>query len=123
MSAVKALTLSMFLGASALVGSPSRIAAQEPQEVVVVVDNQSYFDMHVYAVQGGVRRSLGLATGISERSFVLPRTFVGRTVQILAEPIGPRTAYLSDGFYLVEGQQMEISLHNNLNLSSATVSD
>ena len=121
MSGVKYLVLSMFLGSSALLGNPSEAVAQEPQEVTVLIDNQSYYDMHLYALQGGTRRSLGLVTGLTKRRFALPRRFEGHTVQILAEPIGPQNIYVSDGFYLHGGEELKVSLYTNLSLSWTSV--
>ena len=125
MNVLRALILSTILGAGLLIGTPPQAIAQEPQGIKVMVDNNSYFDMHVYAVQAGMRRSLGLVTGLSKRSLEIPRTFVesGRDIQLLADPIGSRGYYLTDGFYLYPGTQLNLNLQQNLGLSWYTRTD
>ena len=125
MNALRALALSAALGAGALIGTPFQATAQEPQGIRVVVDNHSFADMHVYAVQSGRRFSLGLAMGLSKRTFPLPRILVEseRDIQLLADPVGPQTVYLSQVFFLYPGNQVNLTLENNLRLSWATVSD
>ena len=125
MNVLRALTLSTILGAGFLIGTPPQATAQELGGIKVVVDNHAYADMHVYVVHSGRRWSLGLATGLSKRSFMLPRIVAEseRDIQLLADPIGSRAYYLTDVFYLYPGTQLNLTLRNNLGLSSATVSD
>ena len=112
MNALSALALSAALGAGVLIATPFQTTAQEPQGIRVMVDNHSYFDMHVYALQSGRRWSLGLATGLSKRTFPLPRILAEseRDIQLLADPIGPQTGYLSQVFFLNPGNQVNLSL-------------
>ena len=125
MNVLRALTLFTILGAGLWIGTPPQITAQEPEGIKVVVDNNAYSDMHVYVVQSGTRWSLGLVTGLSKRSFMLPRIVAEseRDVQLVAEPIGSRAYYLTDVFFLYPGKQLNLTLQNNLGLSWATASD
>ena len=41
----------------------------------------------------------------------------------MADPVGPQTRYLSPVFFLSPGNQLNLTLENNLRLSWATVSD
>lgn len=97
----------------------------ERNTIAVVVRNHAFYDTHIYAVQSGIRRSLGLASGLSERRYELPRTFVESmaAVQLVAEPIGPRARYVSDPFYLNVGDQLNLTLENNPVMSYSVVSD
>ena len=53
--------------------------------------------MHGYAVQSGRRWSLGVAAGLSKKSFMLPRIVADsdRDIQPLANPIGSGGSYLT----------------------------
>jgi hypothetical protein len=124
MSIRKVLTLVVSLAATSSLGFRQATAAQESAGVLVVVDNHSSLDMHVYAVQSGVRRSLGLTTAFSTRRFELPRVFSesGRDVQLLADPIGSRAAFVSAPFFMDSGDQLNLMLENALRLSTTTLS-
>ncbi len=125
MSALRALALSIILGAGLVTGAPPTAEAQAPEGIKVVVDNHNFLDMHVYAVQGGRRWSLGMATGLTKRTFELPRIAVqsNHDTQLLADPIGSSVPFVTPPFYLYEGQQLNLTLENNLNLSWSTVTD
>ena len=124
MSIPKVLGLALTLVAASSLGFPRGATAQGSAGVLVVVDNHSFSDMHVYAVQSGIRRSLGLATALSNRHFELPRTFVesGRDVQLLADPVGSRAAFVSETFFVDPGDQLNLRLENALRLSTTTKS-
>lgn len=125
MNVLKVLTFFAILGSAVSIGTPSALHAQEREGIRVVVDNHSFWDMHVYVVQSGMRRSLGMTTGLSRRSFELPRTIANsdRDIQIFADPVGSRSAFLSQIFYLNPGDQLNITLENYMGLSTATVSE
>ena len=124
MSLHRALTFIVVSASSLTLGAP-HTAAQQAQGITVVVENHSFFDMHVYAVQSGQRRSLGLATGLSKRTFQLPRTLAesDRKIQILADPIGSRGGYVTELLFLDPGEQVNLILENNLNLSWILITD
>lgn len=124
MSIRKALALAVTLAAVSSLRFPQSMVAQESAGVLVVVDNHSSLDMHVYAVQSGVRRSLGLTTAFSSRRFELPLIFAesGRDVQLLADPIGSRAAFVSEAFFVDRGDQLNLTLENALRLSTTTLS-
>ncbi len=124
MNVLRALSFCTLLGAGILVGVADQVAAQEPQGIRVVVNNHAFLDMHVYVLHAGVRQTLGMATGLSRRDFRLPRVVAEsqRDVQLLAEPIGSRDAYVSDVFFVYPGDQLNLTLENYLGLSTTTVS-
>lgn len=60
------------------------------------VQNQSFYDMTVYAFRGGSRIRLGTVTGNTTHVFTIPRSLVnpGMPLRFLADPIGGgRTPY------------------------------
>ncbi len=111
--------------ASFAFGGASGIAAQTPEGVPVVVQNQGFYDMHVYAVHSGIRRSLGVVTGASTQTLALPRVMTesDRDIQILADPIGGFNRFLSDPLLVTPGSQINVRLQNDASLSTVTVSD
>jgi len=102
---------------------PSRAAAQEGQSVRVVVDNHAFWDMHVYVLEGGFRRSLGMATGLSNTSFEIPRSLADGDVQLIADPVGSRAGFVSHVLFPWPGDQLNLTLENYIGLSTVTVSD
>jgi hypothetical protein len=104
------------------------VVAQERRNaevVVVVVENRGYYDQHVYAIQGGEQRTIGLVTGLTTQRLELPRTFAeaGRDIRVLARPIAGEDPYLSPALMVSPGDQVNITLHTIASLSWATVTD
>ena len=128
------LTRTLVLGA--LVTLFSTVAAQDadaqdapqssnPEGVVVVVQNNGFYDQHVYAVQGGQRRTIGLVTGLTTQALELPRamTDTPQDIQVLALPIAGGGTYLSQMFAVYPGDQVNVTLHTDATYSSTTVSE
>ena len=93
-----------------------------PVELLAI--SNAFADMHLYVVQeGGRRQSLGMLTGLTRYTFVIPRTFSRREIQILAEPIGGFDRYVTPVLLAYPGQRIRLQLQNNLVLSSAWVED
>jgi len=97
MNVRKMLSIFTVVFAVQWVGVPA--SAQIDPGVRVVVDNHSFWDVHVYVARGGVRRSLGPATGLSRASFEIPRSLANEDIRLIAEPVGPGGAFVSDVFF------------------------
>lgn len=100
--------------------------APQDNTVPIAVDNNAYLDMHIYVVySGGLSRSLGMVTGLSKRTLVIPRSVIQthREIQILADPIGGSQGYLSDTMFAYPGQRVHLTIQNLLSLSSAWIED
>ena len=67
------------------------------QPTIVQVDNQGFLDMTLYAVRGGQRVRLGIATGNNKTNFTIPQSLVtGLTpLRFIADPIGGTRASVS----------------------------
>ena len=87
------------------------------------MQNNAYLDMHIYVVQSGQRRSLGIATGLSEATLTLPRQMARREIQILADPIGASQSYVTPFLYAYPGERIRVIIQNLLSLSTAWVED
>ncbi len=78
------------------------------------VINQGFSDMTIYVVSsGGQRIRLGLATGTSTTSFVIPKSVVngGATpVRFIANPIGGPGPSIGDEITISPGEQAEVTI-------------
>ena len=99
--------------------------APEPVGVVVVVQNIGFYDQHVYAIQGGNRRTIGLVTGLTTQTLELPEqmTETPQDIQVLALPVAGGSQYLSQWFAVYPGDQVNVTLHTDATYSSTTVTD
>ncbi|HET9465391.1 MAG TPA: hypothetical protein VFO71_07675 [Gemmatimonadales bacterium] len=84
----------------------------EPSGAVVQVQNQGFSDMVIYAVSGGQRIRLGLATGNSTRSFTVPRHLVrgAGPVRFLADPIGGNRTPVSEELIVEPGDVVTLTI-------------
>src|SRR6476620_8324276 len=71
-------------------GRSAQSNASPDGQAMLQVENQGFADMVIYAVSGGQRIRLGMATGNSTKSFVLPAYLIqtGGPLRFLADPIG-----------------------------------
>jgi hypothetical protein len=76
------------------------------------VDNQGFTDMVIYAVSGGQRVRLGLATGHSTRLFTIPRYLVrgAGTLRFLADPVGGSRTPVSEEMTVQPGDLVTITI-------------
>ncbi len=110
-------------------GSENPFASQRTRAlrdgpVEVRVDNNAYLDMHVYVVYAaGQQRSLGMVTGLSRRTLVIPAQVIQTLsgIQLFADPIGTDRGYLSQRILASPGQRIRFTIQNLLSLSTAWV--
>ena len=94
-------------------------AKEAPAPVTLVVENQNWADMRIYAVKSGTRHRLGAVTSFTRVSFELPRHLTADIgeMRFLAVPIGGSTSVLSHGIYLSAGDEVLWALQTHLALS------
>jgi hypothetical protein len=92
-------------------GRPSRPGASA-ERTTLQVDNRSFVDMAVYAVNGGQRVRLGLAVGKTTTTMTIPARLVGtsRELQFLADPIGSSRQAVSDRLYVRAGDRVTLMI-------------
>jgi ABC-type taurine transport system ATPase subunit len=77
MSLLLQTSLIVVLATATACAGRSRETVVEPTESAAVqVQNQGFSDMVVYAISGGQRIRLGLATGNSTHTFTIPRHLI-----------------------------------------------
>lgn len=119
-----ALLLTVFLGVSSeSCASAGNTATAQRTDATLRVDNHNFNDVDVFAVPpGGVAQRLGMATGLSSGTFVLPRTLIAALpVRIIAVPIGGFGAAGSGPLTVYGGQTVVFTVEADLHLSSAVV--
>ena len=87
--------------------------APDPSEPAMVrVQNQGFSDMVVYAVSGGQRIRLGLATGNSTKEFPVPQHLVraGGTIRFLADPVGSSRTPVSEEMAVQPGDVVSLTI-------------
>jgi hypothetical protein len=105
--------LVILLGTVIACGARSTESGPAPSESAMVqVQNQSFSDMVVYAVSGGQRIRLGLATGNSTKSFPIPQHLVrtGGTIRFQADPVGSNRAPLSEEMTVQPGDVVSLTI-------------
>jgi hypothetical protein len=89
----------------------------------VRVSNNNWSDMTVYVVRSGMRVRLGQVPSMSTRELRIPAGVLtsASPMQLMARPLASRSAYVSHNLSIVPGQRVNLSLENNLNLSTFTI--
>ena len=85
----------------------------EPSSTAMVqVENQGFTDMVIYAVSGGQRVRLGLATGNSTKSFTIPRYLLAGAgpIRFLADPIGGSRNPVSEEMSVQPGDVVTLTI-------------
>ena len=109
-------------GANPFASTRTRAARDGPIEVRV--ENNAYLDMHVYVIYAaGQQRSIGMVTGLSRRTLVIPAQVIQTLsgIQLFADPIGTDRGYLSQRILASPGQRIRFTIQNLMSLSTAWV--
>jgi len=126
------LTRIPLAGALLLIMAASVSAQEAPENasytpkgdaVKLVVDNNNFWDMHMYVMRDGAYRSLGVVSGLSRTNLEIPRSLTasGGELQILADPIGERMSYFSGPIVLGTANEIDLMLQSDLSLSWFTL--
>jgi hypothetical protein len=119
-----AVLLVLLLGVSVEgCASAGNVSAGQGAAAALRVENHNFNDVDVFAVPpGGVPQRLGIVTGASSGTFVLPRTLIATLpVRIIAVPIGGFGAAGSGPLTIYAGQTVVFTVEADLHLSSAVV--
>jgi hypothetical protein len=106
-------SLIVMLATTSTCAGRSRETAVEPTESAAVqVQNQSFSDMVVYAISGGQRIRLGLATGNSTNTFTIPRHLIRGAggIRFLADPVGGNRTPVSEEMTVNPGDVVTLTI-------------
>jgi hypothetical protein len=97
--------------------------AQTNMDASIRVVNNGWSDVDVYVMRGPSRIRLGMVTSMSSSNFKMPPSFLnGSTdLRLHAHPIGGFDDFETQPLLVSGGQQVSLTLQNNLNLSSYSV--
>ena len=94
-------------------------AAEEP---MIVVQNDYWGEMDIYAVKGGTRWRLGSVTTGSTAKLRIPHALMaGTEIQFQADPVGPVAPFAFPPISIPPGATVELTLENVLPMSSYAV--
>lgn len=79
---------------------------------MVQVENRGFADMVIYAISGGQRVRLGLATGNSTKAFTIPRYLLtgAGPIRFLADPIGGNRTPVSEEMSVRPGDLVTLAI-------------
>ena len=100
------------VGLASCGGHPAETSARPDSPAQLEVQNQSFADMVIYAVSGGQRIRLGLATGNTTKSFRLPSYLVrnGGSIRFLADPVGGNRTPVSEEMTVRPGDLVSLTI-------------
>ncbi len=97
--------------------------AQTDGSASVKVTNNGWSDVDVYVMRGTARMRLGMVTSMQSQRFHVPPSYLNGTtdLRLHAHPIGGFDDYETQPLLVSPGQQVALTLQNNLNLSSYSI--
>jgi hypothetical protein len=102
--------------------SPYDVNEAQPGNITLVVRNNNYNDVDVYAVSSGLATRVGTVTGNSSATFTLNPTLVGPTdFRIVATPIGGNGRASTGPLVVSQGQTIEFTVGPVLSQSTVSV--
>jgi hypothetical protein len=101
--------------------SPYDISEREAGGVMLVVQNQNYADVDVYAISSGLATRVGTVTGNTSSRFALRSSLISTDFRIVATPIGGNGRASSGPLQVNGGQTVTFIIGPVLAQSTASV--
>lgn len=110
------------LAACAPAANRHSTGASPASDVYVMVTNQNWLDVAVYALRGGTRVRLGQVTGSGSARLRVPSSaIVAGQVQLMADPIGSNERYVTEVMSVAPDQRVQLTVASAMRLSSYSV--
>jgi len=89
----------------------------------LVLHNRNYLDVNVFVQHDGQASRVGTVTGSSSTAMDVPSWMVGKggLVQLIAEPIGDNSRYVTDNLLIQPGQMVELNVESLIARSNYSV--
>ena len=102
---------------------PAPSALQTRDNAVLVVQNDHWLDVTIYAVRAGTRQRLGTVAGLGTQTLPIHTTIVGGagTVRFVIQPIGSSDAYATEHVLVGPSDSVELHIRNPLRLTTFAV--
>lgn len=112
MSFLNRTSLLLVLATTACAGRSQDTTPEPTESAAVQVQNQGFSDMVVYAINGGQRIRLGLATGNSTNTFTIPRHLIRGAggIRFLADPVGGNRTPVSEEMTVNPGDIVTLTI-------------
>ena len=103
--------------------SERQLAVERAEAPRVTVRNNNWLDVVIYAVHGTSRFRVGTVSGSSTQTFRLTGDAASGTspLQILADPIGSSSTYMTDPITLSRGQRLELQVGSSISISTFAI--
>lgn len=119
---VTALLVALAGAAACRSASPYDVGDAQPGNITLVVRNNNFNDVDVYAVSSGLATRLGTVTGNSSATFSLNPTLASPTdFRIVATPIGGNGRASTGPINVSAGQTIEFTVGPVLSQSTVSV--
>jgi hypothetical protein len=104
-------------------GGGRDIPGVDQREALLRVRNYNWSDVTIYAVRQGVQFRIGTVPSMGEQVFTLSATLTagGSDFKLFARPLASGYGFLSEPILLSGNQSIDLTLENNINLSSYAV--
>jgi hypothetical protein len=78
----------------------------------VIVENQSLYQVNMYAISGSMRQRIGAVPALGSSRLRIPASVVGlgRELQFRAEPVGPSSTATSYSIFVRPGEEVRITI-------------
>ena len=95
-------------------------ATPDSGPVEVRVLNRSWSDAAIYLISNGLIQRIGIATAVGTTTLWVPERLLGQSgdIRLVSAPIGSNQADATETLLLRPGSLVEITLDNNLGLTS-----
>ena len=102
--------------------SRNAMSARAAADVFVIVTNQNWLDVDVFAVRGASRMRIGQVGGNGSARLRIPsNAIVGGQVQLLVDPIGSNDRYLTEVISVEPDQRVQLTVASAMRMSSYAV--
>jgi hypothetical protein len=104
-------------------GGRGGVPQAEQREALLRVKNYNWSDVTIYAIRSGVQFRIGTVPSMGEQVFTLSATLTSGTsdFQLFARPLASGYGFMSEPILLSGSQAIDLTLENNINLSSYSV--
>jgi len=123
-----ALAALAIAGSAAGISAASATSTAEPDTTFRVksyvrVVNNNWLDVNIYAVSGARSWRLGTVRSFQEVDFEIPRWLLTGTyeVTLVTDPIGSRTANISNTVIFTPGDVIQLNVENAINMTNAWI--
>lgn len=122
--ATAALVLALTLVSATPASSQTTPEKQHDQAPVkLVVKNDNFLNVHIYAERDGYAWPLGYVDGLSEGTLNIPRDLIDTAseFQLRVDPVGSTLSYTTNAILLGSGHEIDLTVASDLGFTTFSV--